>query len=341
MFQQLEIVQYSNPENRLEEINEIISSNTVPVRRGTHIGNQEPHDLYIELELPKGVDVIASDTINGNDRDSQPRYIVLPERKIPLFAAKEKNKIVGSLAIRDDIDEIIGDRYLAQRPQPGENILEFHSRVLDYIDPNNKQVLMSEFFAGYSDLYRATMQSDFAINRQVRKVDGEGKITICDSKFPEKLGIFGMEDASSKFHGALPSLNVMIAMDVLISNALGHEQTIHLGGEGMAKYMNDNQRLKEITRIITRACAELDYCVEPYTSHTYNYIDATFMGNLLKDQAVSQHHMALVQSEPFEVVGASLYPNKDNSHALHIQEDVLVSKTPNLDYYQQSTDVEV
>lgn len=248
----------------ISELSKVLDEESMPVRRGVHVGNQEPIDLVVECNLPSGVDVLAADTINGNDREAKPRYIKLAGGNISIAPERLKNKVVGMIPVMEDAHSRLRDHDLAERPMAGESVSAFHMRVIDALQPANQPVLVSEFFAAHRQLYEQTMQSAYKNDELSRMANSAGAIRDSQSP-PQEVGVFGLQDKSSPLQGLLPSLNVMMAMDILTAIQKGADASMHLGGSGMALYSKDPARMFAVSRLVDEVRSELDLPAEPYT----------------------------------------------------------------------------
>ncbi|HTB48817.1 MAG TPA: hypothetical protein VK712_01910 [Verrucomicrobiae bacterium] len=243
----------------MEEVSLLISAETMPVRRGVHVGNQKPHDLAVECCLPPGVDVLAADTINGNDRVSRPRYIKLFGGEITLAAEKYRSKIVCAIPLKENIQEELNEHRIPIMPRADETIADLHLRAILELNPNNPPIRVSKFFTRHRTLYQATVEAT-AKEFQGSRIVNE---TECS---PQEVGIFGLEDASPKTSGLVPSINVMMAMDILTAAQQGFNASLHLGGSGMAEYTREPKRMASLSKVIGRVASEIGFKLR---SHTY------------------------------------------------------------------------
>jgi hypothetical protein len=278
-------IQHQNYE--VEELSSMIEAQVMPIRRGVHVGNQEPHDLFVECYLPGGVDVLAADTINGNDRESKPRYIKLAPGNIPIAPERYKGKIVSSVPVMERVRSRTTGHGLGVEPLPGEAVEDFHMRAIAALEPNNEPILVSKFFAAHRQLYERVMHFSYRESEARRAVNEEGSLRETDQS-PDHIGIFGLVDETPANEGLLPSLNAMMAMDMLTAMAAGSDASLHLGGSGMAAYSKDILRMFSVRRLAGKVASEAGI------SDKFTYLIAdisNFNKRISLPEHISQHEL--------------------------------------------------
>ncbi len=283
-----EFLNITHQDFSLEEVSQLVTDG-VPVRRGVHVGNQKPHDLVVECHLPKGVDVWAADTINGNDRRSRPRYIRFFDCEIPLAADKYRTKMVTTIPIKEHLHDKLIEQGLSVLPQPDETVAAFHMRAILALEPANPPVLVSEFFAQHNRLYRAVVGAAANMGERMRTVTAEGSIRETTS-LPQAVGIFGLDDSTSSNSGILPSLNVMMVMDILTAVQAGADRSLHLGGSAMAEYTGESERMACVGKLVAKVAHEMGFDLPKYA---YVICDVTSFGNSVDPRTYTSQYELL------------------------------------------------
>ncbi|HVW23466.1 MAG TPA: hypothetical protein VHB51_03230 [Candidatus Saccharimonadales bacterium] len=246
-------------------------------------------------EFPKGIDILAVDTVMANDAYTRPNTVHLNGEPIPLCQRKEaKNKVVGAVAINGDC--LPKNPNLICQPHSGEKLTDFHARAITALAPKNEPLLMTEFFTQNSELFRATMLASAQTGEIRRRVTADGTIEPLDGRTPN--GIFGMEDESPSTEGALIPLNGMMALDMAISIALGADKTTHLAGPHMREYTRDPRRMAEVGRLLRQTLSSLGLTA---ASHCYEVVDITGLASLPSGSAHTSQH-ELLRQPPTEFV---------------------------------------
>jgi hypothetical protein len=278
-----------HPELTVGELCEMIENQNEPVRRSTHVGNQPPCELVIMTALPPGIEVTTVDTIRGNDNYSKPHDVVLDGGSLPLCERSgSKGMLVGSIAVSKVGDPKQADprvNELVVAPRIGESLASFHTRALEALNPTNTPTPMSDFFAREPEILTAAMQAV----ESTRAATATGHIINQGISIAE-VGVFGIDDITPTTEGAMPSLDVMLAMDVLLSIAQDAERTVHLGSVDMVKYTRDTQRMQTVAQLITKVCMELGMKIRP---HRYDIVDITGLGNIVSTATHASQHQLL------------------------------------------------
>lgn len=290
---QSNVLTTEHPELTVGQLCEQIEQQAAPIRRSAHVGNQPPHELLLMTAMPKGIEILLVDTIQGNDNyhiGSPPKLIRLNETEpIPLCTKKAASgRIVGSIAVDESC--LPKHRLLDCMPVPGESLADFHGRAIEMLGANNRPTLMSEFFDRHSDLFRATMMIS-AQSGEVRRVVGvDGKIETRSNICLERDGVFGSHDATPKNQGAMIPLNSMMALDMAISHVYNNsDTTIHLGGRHMVEYTTDPRRMSQVEAIFSKVLAEVGSRVG---RHCYRVVNVTGLANIVAPEThISQHQL--------------------------------------------------
>lgn len=245
-----------------------IESRSVPVRRSTHVGNQPPRELAIMAGLPGGVDVLMVDTIQGSDPYTRPYQLIMNGSTQNLRSkSSSEGRVVGSLSAVDPND------------LETKTLTEIHQQGLDRLVLSNRPVTMMRFFNQYPDTLSAVVEACSQTSQVTRSVDINGKIS---NSTDGVRSIFGAPDS----HGLMLPLNGMMAMDMIISENMGSDSTIHLGGLDMIKYTKDAQRMAQVSEIFDTACAVLGL---KSRTHRYRVVPAMTLATGIK--ANSQYEL--------------------------------------------------
>lgn len=258
------------PQMTIGELSRHIETNTEPVRRSSHVGNQPARELAI-MSLPPGVDVLMVDTIQGSDRYTSPNIIKdLDSHHTLVSRTKASGRVVGSLMAIDPVDGI------------EKSLPDIHQRALDELELSNRPVAMMKFFRQYPDLLTATIAACNEASQLRRAVREDGKI-IDHSATTENPVIYGLDSAHT---GVLLPLNGMMTLDMLISAQQGSESTLHLGGADMMQYVQDPERLSQVDELFGRTISLLGLSRQV---HTYRVLDSR---GLAVTNEQSQHELA-------------------------------------------------
>lgn len=246
------MIRVETPIMTVAELTEHIGSANEPVRRSTHVGNQPSMELTIMAALPMGVDVLMVDTIQGNDKYSQPNTVIGRAAVERLVSNRKADKrVVGSLR-----GEVEGAQV---------SLIDIHQGALDSLQLNNRPVLMMKYFAAHPELLGAAMEACEEMGEVTRFVDTEG--LIHQSHEADKgRPIFG----NASDHGRLLPLNGMMTMDALISHSQQSPSTLHLAGPDMVRYVRNPERMSRVSELFGRACALLAL---KSAEHNYRVLD--------------------------------------------------------------------
>lgn len=279
-----------HPALTVGQLSEQISCPSAPIKRSTHVGNQPPHELLLMLDFPPGIDIGMVDTIQGNDKYSSPRDIILDRERLPLCSKQEASgRVVGSIAISKV--ELPTDLTLACSPELGETLSEFHARAISMLQPNNQPQVLSAQFARHPEIMRAAMGQTHALGEVLCRADSSGRIVMCGDEEIEDVGVFGLLDESPINEGVLPPLNGMMATDILISAiGLNADKTIHLAGPDMIHYTRDQLRMNRVETIIAKTAAELGVIV---AGHCYQIVDITGLRRIVPMATHASQHQLL------------------------------------------------
>lgn len=264
------MIKVETPRITIGQLSDTIESNQMPVRRSTHVGNQPPLEMAIMAGLPPGVDVMMVDTIQGNDGYALPHRIMKRNEKINLLSNKKASgRVVGYCEAANPYD----DGRTATLDQ-------IHQYALDKLNLSNPPIAMMKFFNRYPHILGATIQACLETNELNRLVGEDGKIEeFAPGRAIEQIYSGG------KTTGAMIPLNGMMAMDMLISNELGSDRTMHLCGPHMVEYVRDDHRMKIVSELFARACALMEIKAQ---NHIYRVVDSR---GLAVVDALSQHEL--------------------------------------------------
>lgn len=265
------MIHIENPVLTIGELARHIESGSEPVRRSTHVGNQSARELAI-MSLPPGVDVLAVDTIKGDDRYATPHTIRRSKEEIITLLSRSKasRHIVGSLVATDPYDDI------------NKSLTAIHQGVLDELSLNNKPIAMMKFFRAYPEALGAMISACVETGQLRRYVHHDG--TIRDSSHEDDTSIvYGKSAAVTS--GALLPLNGMMALDMVVSTLKGSDTTMHLGGADMIRYTQDNERRQEVSKLFSHTLSALGMRA---VRHRYKVVDVR---GLAVSDHVSQHEL--------------------------------------------------
>ncbi len=284
------MVMIEHPELSVGQLCQEIRNPTAPIKRSTHVGNQPPHELLLMTEFPTGIGILMVDTIQGNDRYSLPRDIILDRERVLLCSKQEASgRVVGSIAVSKD--EVPEDLDLCCEPEFGESLSAFHSRAINLLKPNNAPETMSAHFARHPSILRTALNQIHLHGETMCRVDDTGRISICGDESVDQVGVFGMNDESPPTEGLLPPLNGMMVIDMLISAvALDSDKTIHLAGPDMIRYTRDRTRMENVGMIIGKTAAELGVLV---SNHCYQVVDITGLKRVVPTATHASQHQLL------------------------------------------------
>lgn len=239
------------PDMTIAQLARHIEQRTEPVRRSTHVGNQPAKELVILCGLPQGVDVLEVDTIQADDRYSQPHVRIGAAATQQLVSRTQaRGKIVGAVRTHDT----------------HMSLTEIHRSPYELLPLTNHPVGMMSFFGAHSELLRAVMAACAQRGEIRREVVASGKITQRPEPTEPVSDIYGL----SSTIGALLPLNGMMAIEMLIDNSRGSNSTLHLGGRDMMQYVMSDERMRTIESIMDDAAAAVSM---PLRTHTYRIVD--------------------------------------------------------------------
>ena len=265
------MIHIENPVITIGELARHIESDSEPVRRSTHVGNQSARELAI-MSLPPGVDVLTVDTIKGDDRYATPHIVKRSqEDSITLVSRSKASKhIVGSLVAIDPYDNI------------NKSLTDIHQGVLDELPLNNKPIAMMKFFREYPEALSAMIHACVETGQLRRYVHPDG--VIRDGGHGDDMSVVYGKSATST-SGALLPLNGMMALDMVISTIQGSDATMHLGGADMIRYTQDEERRHDISQLFSRTLSALAIRA---VRHQYKVVDVR---GLAVSDHVSQHEL--------------------------------------------------
>jgi hypothetical protein len=286
-----EMICTEHPELTIGQLCDEIRRPSGPVKRSTHAGNQPPRELALAVHFPAGLEILAVDTITGADSYTVPCDIRLDNVLMPLCERKHaKSRVAGALVVTNAQLESC-EVGLVCMPKVGEHALDFHMRALAELSPNNMPVGMTTLFAEHAELYRATMEAAIGHeDNHARLASGSCSIGMVTDPQLTESGVFGCSDESPPDCGVMPSLNVMMAVDILLSHQRGADQTLHLGAGDMVRYTRDQRRMREVGTIARRASAALGLGL---TSHCYKVPDIRGLDEIFPTATHASQHQLL------------------------------------------------
>lgn len=269
------------------ELSHVIEEKNRPVRRSPHIGNIPSKDLAIMTGLPPGIDVLMVSTIQGDDKITKPYVTRLSNnREIGLTSRNAASgRIIGAVAIKL-LDT--GAHDLPVAPSSGQSIAEYHTEALNRLHLTNQPIDMMDRFNQHPDLLMATIEACKEHGCLHRRVDEDGKIHSGNDLEPHREGVYGITDSTPLRRGVLLPLNGMMAIDMLLSEEEGSDQTLHLGGGDMVRYTRDEERMRDVSQIKARAAALLG---RHFLQHRYIVQDCRGLAAITPE--VSQHELLL------------------------------------------------
>lgn len=297
-----EQLRVEHPDVNIPQLEEIVTNGEMPVQRSPHIGNQNASELYLQAYMPAGIIVIAVDTIRGSDNYSTPRSLMLAEgMNIPLAANKASGGVVGSVVVRDDIEDHAPAAVIEMFDlEPGRPVAEIHQESLRKIGAANMPVPMMEYFMREPDILRAVMTAAAEEESICRQVTEAGKIVSVSGQ--NVSSIFGVHDAAPANQGVLIPLNAMMAADVMMVMSRGASSSLHLGGPDMIRYTRDRERMQEVGALISRTLSLMEARAG---QHCLKIADITGYGEVLDAaQHISQH--AMVVSNRVGILGEAV-----------------------------------
>jgi len=292
----MNLVHVEQPRLTVGELKRKIEEKPNPVRRSTHIGNQPAHELLLMHAMPKGIDIVMVDTIQGNDSYAMPKMVVLPgESSLPLCRRKQAvGRVVSSISV--DTGCLPGRLDLACEPIDGESLADFHTRAINALEPTNRPLPMMKFFGSHGDLLSATMTACHRLGKLNRRVLENGTIVAEDTTDPQETGVFGVDDVTPSTEGAMLPLNGMMALEMSISGmVLGADKTTHLAGPHMADYTRDEARMNDVGLIMAKTASELGVQA---MRQCYEVVDITGLSRIVTPEThISQHQLLRTGAE--------------------------------------------
>lgn len=227
------------------------------VRTSPHVGNlnQYTNPHYISLALT-GVRLELVDTIMSNDRSGQPLEKIQNGEYVRLSAVGQtKTKKRTPSAVMTDQD-------------PSRSLADVHLEPLRHLNPQTKT--SSEYFAsigkdryGEGGVYQAIIQSTSTLLRLAdHGVVSNDLAKRKVGQTAKKFGVYGVEDVSDKLSGLMPSLEGMMAAEVVDACLTGEEEVHHVGGMDMTKYTKDEVLMQKVNTL-AQATLELLGCLPP------------------------------------------------------------------------------
>ena len=260
MMKELEIVQR---EMTIGGLVELIESNTLPVQKTGHVGNQNPNAMTVTFGLPNGVDNILVNTVQGNDRNSTP-YQVNGE---PLVSKRQAaGRAVDSIEVKrsDDKNGINPpERYV------GRKLTDIHGEQIDLHGPNNPTRLMTDVFSDHPEVFLVVIESCKEMGSLTRYVEPGGKISTGNEPQENIYGFKGSKD------GLLIPLPGMMAMGVMLGKKAGSDTTVHLAGPDMVRYTQEEDVMGQVEECLNRTYALLGIVG---TKSTIIVVDTTNLG---------------------------------------------------------------
>lgn len=244
-----------HPTISVDELETLTSEHDV--RTSPHVGNlnQETNPNYVILAL-SGVRLEVVDTIMSNDRSGQPLVKVQDGEYIRLSGvgqSKAKKHTPSALTVDGD---------------PAVSLTQVHMEPLRKINPKTKT--SSEYFAsigedkyGKGSVYQAVIQSTSTLLR----LASDGIVSSDPTKrkigmTAKTLGVYGVDDVSNKLSGLMPSLEGMMAAEIVDACLTGEEEVHHIGGKDMTEYTK-NQGLMQNVNLLAQSTLELLGCLPP------------------------------------------------------------------------------
>lgn len=275
----------SHPELTRDELCGRITNADSPVRRSTHVGNQPAHELVLQCDMPPGIEILAVDTIQGDDKYSNPRKLRGIAEEPALASSKQAGgRLVGAIAVQTEVEDA------PCPPKRGEMLGSFHMRALAALRPANMPVQLSTFLNHHRGVYEPAMHIASGQGELKRCVDENGKVLPLSQGLGQ-TGLFGIKDSSSKGAGALPSLNTMMAVEMTVTMASGAERTLHLAGPDMVRYTCDEARMAQVCRLAQQTAAELGVRT---ARHIYEVADITHLAMDVDTKVYASQHSLLL-----------------------------------------------
>ncbi len=239
----------------IDELETVVSQHDV--RTSPHVGNlnQQTNPHYIALAMA-GVRLEMVDTIMSNDKSGQPLEKIqdgVYTRLSQAGQSKAKKHTPSALTIDEE---------------PGRSLTDVHMQPLRQLDPS--AMTSSEYFAsvgqdiyGEGGVYQAVIQSTSTLLRLAR----DGMVSSDPTKRKvgigaKTLGVYGVEDVSGKLSGLMPSLEAMMAIEVVDACLTGEQEVHHIGGKDMTEYTK-NEVLMQKVNTVAQAALELLGCLPP------------------------------------------------------------------------------
>ncbi len=244
-----------HPTVTIDELETVVSQHDV--RTSPHVGNlnQQTNPHYIALAMA-GVRLEMVDTIMSNDKSGQPL------EKIQDGVYKRLSQVGQSKAKKRTPSSIMTDQ------EPSQSLTDVHLKPLRQLNPST--MTSSEYFAsvgqdiyGKGGVYQAVIQSTSTLLRLARdgvvsSDHGKRKVGIG----AKTLGVYGVEDASDRLSGLMPSLEAMMAIEVVDVCLTGEQEVHHIGGKDMTEYTKDEFLMQKVNTLAHKAL-ELLGCLPP------------------------------------------------------------------------------
>lgn len=282
-----QLIQTRHPRLTIRELHRVIEEKERPVRRSPHIGNIPSKDLAVMTGLPPGVEVLMVSTIQGDDKVTKPYVTRLSkDREVGLTSrSAASGRVIGAVAIKL-LDENIHPLPVA--PISGQSIADYHQEALNRLQLLNRPINMMDRFNQHPDMLQATLEACKEHGCLHRRVGDDGKIHSDKNVDIHREGIYGISDGTPTSRGVLLPLNGMMTIDMLLSEAEGSTETLHLGGGDMVHYTRDEERMREVGQIKARTAALLGRCALPHC-----YVVQDCRGLAVITPEVSQHELLL------------------------------------------------
>lgn len=281
------MIQTHHSNMTIRELRRAVEEGSRPIKRSPHMGNIPPKDLSVMAGLPPGVEVLMVSTIQGDDKITKPYVIRISESEEIQLTSRSAatGRVVGAVAIKF-LDERM--QTLSVTPKSNQSLADYHAEALQQLDLPNPPIDMMDRFNQHPDLLKATLEACKEDGCLHRKVGQDGKIHCGDTMAIDQDGIYGVLDSTPTSEGVLLPLNGMMAIDMLLSEREGSTETLHLGGDDMVRYTQDEERMKAVSRVKARAASLLGQC-----SLQHHYVVQGCSGLAVLTPEVSQHALLL------------------------------------------------
>lgn len=233
------------------------------IHRSPHVGNLNNQELSLAFgigALGGTVQLELVDTIQGDDRYSNPRAVIVGNQNIGLVSRRQaKNKIVGSCHVEPGAFDSLVEAGIRLDPTL-MTLKQLHASALEQVLPPSVSVVSSsESFAEIGSVpYGLVMQAAArVIDRPIRQVAANGKLKEA-SLTDVGQSIYGIGPDCDE--GLLPPLEAMMAIEIIkkvIDDNGVDGQIVHVAGPDMIRYTKDDHIMQPAEQIAQRVLSEL------------------------------------------------------------------------------------